>query len=512
MKKTILPVILALALLLMSVPQVAFATSYTAMIAQGNTNDVGDCKAFYNWLNSVPNNHTYTVTNKGWTYSGSGTATANATRATAANLKSAKGYDVLYWSGHGGSNPLTLNETPSNSANTSGTWSEIDVASTLGVSGANWATNSEWTTSDSIKVAIFGACKILDNSYGETKYLARVMKASNVRVIAGFHGTSPTHPNDTTIVNNFFSNTSNNGVSGGESIRSSWQMANELNSSSTPWAVLCYTSNSNQYYRMPGFPGNTYSAPASNASVYRYRQGLSGNETISTSSATANIGISGNANARLSSLPTEIYASAEQLTIDASAVTYAVADSYMPIIKASDELTNREMVESEIGVNSGTQYKLATDFIEDAVSDFDLDDAILAVYDVIRDEIDPDEGVVESSETVVGKTYCYSNQYMGVRIADNFIKIGTDEDGVYYVINKWQNVEAAPILNSSGDIEESILTASEALDAIDLIPSEIDSCELVYASVGGGSYRLSYEVVLSEGGRYFVDCVTGEKI
>jgi hypothetical protein len=529
MKKRAISIILIISAFMAILSLNAAATNYTAMIAQGNTNDNGDCKMFYNKLQTVPSGNTYAITNVGWTYSGSGNASMNQQRATADNLKSAKNYTVLYWSGHGGSNPLTLNETPSNPSAATGTWSEIDVATTLGVSGANWATAAEWTTSSAIRVAIFGACKILDNTYGDVKYLARVMKASNVRVIAGYHGTSPTTGDDTNIAEDFFLNNNTNdsnygvGVSSGESIRSSWEKANSAYSASAPWAVLCYTSNNNQYYRMPGFPGNTYSAPASNASVYRYRQGLSGNETIATTSAassasiigSSNVGVIGSSNAQLSSIPAEIYINQEELVVDTTAVSTAIGDSSMSILTASDEITNRETVESDTDLDSAVQYEIVSDFVENAIGSAALDDFILSVSDVIRDEIDPDEGVVENSETVVGKTYCYSNQYMGVRIADNFIKVGTDEEGVYYFINKWQNVEAAPELNSgSSSISrgESRLTASEAFDAIDVTSSEIYSCELVYADAGNGSYRLSYEIVLTAGGRYFVDCVTGAVI
>lgn len=163
---------------------------------------------------------------------------------------------------------------------------KIGANSTLGVDSSNWASTSQWNKNSNLKVAIFSACQVLDNTYGDCKYLVRAMKASNVRVIAGYHMTSPTNPVDTNIATDFFYNTQNGGVTGGESIRSSWQTANELNSAASRWAVLCYKDNSNQYYRMPGFPGRTYSDPSSDATVYRFWSSYTdstGGQTMTTS-------------------------------------------------------------------------------------------------------------------------------------------------------------------------------------------------------------------------------------
>jgi hypothetical protein len=504
MKKRIIPILLMLTLYIASIPATALAASYTATIAQGNTTDVSDCKAMYDWLKQVPTGNTYTITNKGWTYSGSGTASANQQRATASDLINAKSKTVLYWSGHGSSNPLRLNVTASVQG---GTFSTINVADTLGVDGDDWATASEWTTNDEIKVAIFGACKILDNTYDEVKYLVRLMKASNVRVIAGYHDTSPTHPTDTAITNDFFSNSTGEGVSEGDSVRYSWQLANEENSASAKWAVLCYKSNSNQYYRMPGFPGNTYAAPAAGSTVYRYWNSYKDNgQTMNT--------VSGITQPNLAQTPMELTLSAETLTVNQTAVSSAISGSSMPASRVSTQITSREMVESIEGLDEWIQAEIAADFIEDAINGNALSNAHISEFEVICEEIDPDDGFVEGSETVVGNTYCYSNRYNGIRIADSFVKVGTDADGVYFFINNWKNVELPLITNGNSQpgTNKTLtpLTLAEAVEALGVSASDIERYEIVYAPTANGVYKLSYEITLTDGTVSYVSCQTGD--
>jgi hypothetical protein len=504
MKKRIFLMLIIFALCVASISATALAASYTAMIAQGNTTDVGDCKAMFDWLKQVPAGHTYTITNKGWTYSGSGNASANQQRATESDLINAKSKTVLYWSGHGSSNPLRLNVSASVQG---GTFSTINIADALGVRGANWANESEWTTNDELKVVIFGACKILDNTYDEVKYLVRLMKASNIRVIAGYHETSPTHPTDTAITNDFFSNSTGEGVAEGDSVRYSWQLANEENSASAKWAVLCYKSNSNQYFRILGFPGNTYAAPASGSTVYRYWNNYKDNgQTMNMAS--------GSVQQNLAQLPMELTLSADTLTVNQAVVSSAISDSALPLSRVSAQITGREMAEGVGGLDEAAQAEIAADFISDAVVGNAFSNACVAEFEVICEEIDPDDGFIEGSETVVGNTYCYSNQYNGIRIADSFVKVGTDADGVYFFINNWKNVELPPTVSAASQTESSktseTLSFAEAVEALGVTMPDVERYEIVYAPAMNGVYRLSYEIALTNGTVSYVDCQTGD--
>ncbi len=199
----------------------------------------------------------------GWTPNSSG-GSCNTKRVTLDEFKSIYDNDVAYYSGHGGSrNGYPILNYTSSTITSYGNSSEINVAESLGLTGNNWAQNSWFMQMDPIKVLVLASCSQLDSSI--VKYYARLMKASGVRAIAGYHSTAPSNGDDD-IATDFI-----NKAAAGNSIWSSWQQAN----SGQPWAVLVYQSNSNQYYRLPGFKGERYNAPSSSASVYRYANFLS---------------------------------------------------------------------------------------------------------------------------------------------------------------------------------------------------------------------------------------------
>jgi len=494
-KHRILTLVLSIVMTVSLFMTSAQATGFTAMIAQGNTTDVGDCKAVFSWLKQVPNGNTYTIYNEGWLYN-NGNSYAVTTRATAQNLIDAGSRDVLYWSGHGASNPLRLNV---NATVTGGTYSTINIPSTLQVNTSNWANTCVWNKNTNLKAVFFAACSVLDNTYDECKYLARAMKASNVRVIAGYHMTSPTHPTDTNIANSFFSNAANNGVSGGESIRSAWQTANELNNASANWAVLCFKENYNQYYRVPGFPGNTYTAPSSTAAVYRFWSNYkdpTGGQPMATLSASGN-----------SNLPLELR------IVDSISADYSSLKGKLQSAKDSELFVARELDDSanmtSNVLDADALQRIAEVYINSAFkNNIPLLNTIKTVGTISCEEIDEDTGVVPNSETVVGKTFCYSNQYNGIRIEDNFVKVGTDMSGIYFVANKWKSIEAAG-QRTLQDI--NMLTLAEAVQAAlgSQNNTSVISHEMVYAPTNGDIYRLCYKLVLSDGTTTYIDCESG---
>lgn len=85
-------ILVTVSMLVFSATQ-AYATGYTAMIAQGNTTDVGDCAAIYEGLTQVPSPHTYTIYNRGWAYNG-GNPYALTQRAGAGDLVEAITFSI----------------------------------------------------------------------------------------------------------------------------------------------------------------------------------------------------------------------------------------------------------------------------------------------------------------------------------------------------------------------------------------------------------------------------------
>lgn len=465
------------------------ATGYTAMIVQGNTPDVGDCKVVFENLKKVPNGNSYTIYNRGWHYNNGNsyhnyskwpTSNAEYALACAQDLIDAKDYDVLYWSGHGGRNPIRLNVHPSSNDYGPGSSQQptINIAATLGVDSSNWATTSQWNKNSNLKVVIFSACQVLDNTYGDCKYLVRAMKASNVHVIAGYHMTSPTNPVDTNIATAFFDNTQNGGVSGGESIRSSWQTANELNSAASRWAVLCYKDNSNQYYRMPGFPGRTYSDPSSDATVYRFWS----NYTDSTGGQPMTTSLADDA------LPIEI----------------SIAGRASRAANNGGLTTYRDMNEEHQGtLDDTTQRALVQNYLDEKHQS-----GIEWIGTISCEEVNEEIGAVPGTESVVGKTFCYNNQYDGIRLVNNFYKVATDADGVYSTMDKWADIEG----QSEATTENTEILSPGGIAVPYADDMSVESMELVYAPIDATTYRLCYEVALSDLTTCYVDAVTGETV
>lgn len=521
-KAKVITSIIALALTASLFTSTVFAKDYTATIVQGNTEDVGDCKAFFEGLKSVPSGNNYYIWNRGWHYN-NGNSYHNYSKwnkstntapdsdhalASAQDLIDAGQRDVLYWSGHGSSNPIRLNVSASSGVYGPGTSKQpvINIPSTMKVNTSNWKNTCVWNKNSKITVAIFGACKILDNDYGDCKYLVRIMKASNLKAIAGFHLKSPAHPIDTAIVQKFFSNSQNGGVVKGESIRSSWQMANELNSRSANWAVLCYKSNYNQYYRIPGFPGKTYSAPASSAPVYRFWC----NYTSPTGGQEMATGINTTSIAESKDLPIELYISNK--TISENTLTRSNKNT-------NSDVTYYKELNDEISsdLNETNQNKIATQYLNKVLSTNITDNSIRTVGTITCEEVNEDSSSVPGSEVVVGKTFCYTNQYNDIKMVDNFYKVGTDVDGVYFSINKWKNImsvsskdtNSAKIL-SMNEVKARLAT-SESVNSKSIAIQEFDEYELVYAPISATTYKLCYEIN-TEDATYYIDCVSGERI
>lgn len=488
-KRKMISLLVAIALVASVCVIPASATSYNAMIVQGNTPDVGDCKVVFENLKNVPDGNSYTISNRGWHYnSGSSyhnyskwpTSNSEYALACAQDLIDAKNHDVLYWSGHGGRNPIRLNVHPSSNDYGPGSSQQptINIASTLGVDSSNWANTSQWNKDSNLKVAIFSACQVLDNTYGDCKYLVRAMKASNVRVIAGYHMTSPTNPVDTNIATDFFYNAQNGGVTGGESIRSSWQTANELNSAASRWAVLCYKDNSNQYYRMPGFPGRTYSDPSSDATVYRFWSSY----TDSTGGQTMTTGLVDNV------LPIEISTT--------SSVSRSASNNGLT--------TYREMNEDHQGtLDESIQRTLVQDYLGEKHQA-----GIEWIGTISCEEVNEEIGAVPGTESVVGKTFCYNNQYNGIRLVDNFYKVATDVDGVYSTMDRWADI----VEQSEATTENTAILPTDGIAVPSAGDAVVESMELVYVPVDATTYRLCYAVTFNDLNTDYVDAVTGETV
>jgi hypothetical protein len=325
--------------------------------------------------------------------------------------------------------------------------------------------------------------------------------------LSGYHEDAPSANDDAVVTQFFGASSAYTGVCDGESIRHSWQLANESIGYDAKWAVLVFQSNNNQYYRMPGFPGQTYTAPNRAQPVFRYWNSYTSGQAMTTTVTPPNL--------NLAMLPTELSLASARLSVNDTAVSSSISNSTFGLARNSEQITSREMAESASSLDKGTQDAIATAFISNAIGTTQLTGAILTESEVIREEIDPEIGLVVGSETIVGNTYCYWNQYGGIRIADSFVKVGTDVEGVYFFINNWKNIES--IAGSASTSAHSGKTPvriayDEALVVIGIKAADVKDAEVVYAPLDDDTYRLSYEIRLFDGGVMYVDCETGSII
>lgn len=445
-------------------------TGYLTIIMQGDTDSASDCVAFENALEVSGNGYTG-FSRKGWTEN---TNTPNYIRATASDFLSSKGAHVAYYSGHGASGTYPVLNAVSGSGMTS---SAFNVATTLGVSGSNWASSSLISSSDNLRVMVLASCLQLDSSV--VKYYARIMKASGVRVIAGYHDIAPSLGDDT-IATNFVQN-----ADAGYCVLEAWRMANTYQN----WAVLVFWDNENQAYNMPGFPGTEYPAPSSGASVYRYANFLSTPREESTASVGDSI------DAQISALPLSI----TMTTIQNEA---SLQDYSRDVAWANTSVPDDD---------SDIQRMLATALNEN------MEAKIPVQYQVAREELDTETGIVADTEVIVERTYQYFDTHLGVKIADSYVSATVDSEGVNTIKVNRKSVAATNTnitqTTATGETGQTI-SQSAALklllqDHPCIAESELYDVSLAYVPDGNGCHVLCYEFMFSHGFSY-VNVVTGD--
>ena len=450
---------------------------WDVLTMQGNTYNASDCRTFETGLLNKGNVYV-NADRAGW----SGSDNPDNNRVTSEQLRRMYTYDVAYYSGHGAYQKVNgtyhpfLNAKPSNSAADYGNSSPIDVAELFIVDGSDWQTSSYLGPGDPIKVLFLASCFQLDTKI--MKYYARMMKASGIRAVAGYHDIAPANGDDV-IATNFVKN-----AAAGNSVWYSWQHAN----SGYNWAVLVYQNNGNQYYRMPGFPGNRYDAPDKTQSVYRYANFLSPNAPAPTS-------MDNSLMEQIANLP---------LTITTSNVQ----------TRSAVPGNEREIVHTTTSV--ADDGALVWDYLTENGLNDASQNTILVQHYVACDEIDEDEGLLEDSRVIVERTYDYYDTYSGVKIADSFVGASIDCEGVKNISDSRKMVVSAGERLAENARNIGLIKEYEA---IEIAQSEDTCCDhfdvidiaLAYAPTENGEHVLCYEVTSNHGFCY-VDVQTGDII
>lgn len=458
---------------------------HIALVMQGNTYSASDCAIIRNGL--LNSGYDYTmVAAYGWDTS---TGEVLDDRVEESELLKCGWYDVAYYSGHGGWTTINsvrypqINYIPSNTSADYGNSDPINVASAFGVDDSDWRTACTISSDDRLRVLILSSCSQLDSSI--VKYYARIMRASGIRAIAGYHDTAPGTGTDDAIAQKFLEKAGE-----GESVWSSWKQANNYGYN---WAVLVYEENYNQYYRLPGFPGNTYTDPSSTAAIYRYADFL-GTDHMEASPAS----VEEDLQSQINSLPLTL------TTVNSAATTYTLDRS-------------RETICSNVSIPDA--YEEASEYLTDTYG-VDLSSKIEVEHYVSREEIDEELGAVAGTETILERTYTFYDTYNGIKIADSFIGASVDCEGINNVNDKRKTVtfvgESMVEATANGGRAINMISESEAIQ----IAQNTDHCceefkfygiSLAYAPVEDGVHVLCYEVV-SSCGFYYVNVQTGEVV
>lgn len=430
---------------------------YSAAALQGDTESPSDCDAF---LDAMSENN-YAIVAFGYG--------SEPSPITENQFVRAKEYTVAYYSGHGSTvDGGTINSESDDS-------SKIKVSEALNVDTSSWETSCFWQESDPIRVLVLASCFQLDSSCVST--YAKIMKASGIRAIAGYHSYAPVKGDDT-IAASFveFAET-------GESIKSSWRQANY----GQDWAVLVYEDGANQFYRLPGFPGKTYPTPSDSTPIYRYANFIDNTGNSGRPVTTSISSVSG--------IP----------------ATLAYTD------KAENRVENVLYRDSAgVAVDEHAALQTARDEAQKILTEDELQVAICVESSVIKELVDTEVGIVEGTATTVEKGYTYYDTYSGIKLADSFISIGVDSDGITGVVNSWKDrtiyASATNMVTKENIISTSAATHA-ALRHVESIHSIAEvTCEnLTYVPVGNNIYQLCYEII-TPGGTVFVNVLDGTVI
>lgn len=449
-------------------------SNYTAIVCQGDSTDAGDCRIVYNNLSAKYG--TSNVTKIGFS---TNLDVPLIPCANETNFKNARNYDVLYWSSHGSTQPaLNVTNGPS-------------FPSLV-------AANEAWcSTSNRLKVPFFAACYQLDENKNRSGW-AKIMRASNIRAICGYHEGAPGHPYDKSVATAFFNYVK--AGSTGNSVMYSWQHANEDNGNKSTYMVLVYQNDNQCYYRLPGFSTKTYRDPNRNTdSIYAYASFMQG--AVSSASTQAPLTSQTQLPCELAmaktvctaqpiKLPREIYCSMVDPKTGATFIGYGE----YPLIKVDLEQAkaqNMAYAKEAFGMHMIDQAQIRN-----------LDTEMFEVFD------DNTEG----KHTAIALVTQFLNQYNGIPVAENCITITSDANGLNSISNKWRDV--TPIKGTKTFRYQEALSAEQK----ELIHSAFQDSEtpvtirdnsLIYMEKGD-RYILCQDVELSNCDHVYINCMTNE--
>ncbi len=176
------------------------------------------------------------------------------------------------------------------------------------------------------------------------------------------------------------------------------------------------------------------------------------------------------------------------------------------------DITDRETAHTEVSLpdcRDMVEKLLATDYGMDSVAGMMLYESYVAAQ-----RVDPDTGVDEDSTIIMSRTYTYYDTIGGIRVADSYVRVSVDAEGVKGVqYNRMLVPSSLDELGSDNLVGDDYITPFEAYAEV-LVRSPtitIASVALSYVPVEG-VHVLCYEFITTWAGSIYVDVISGEKV
>lgn len=176
------------------------------------------------------------------------------------------------------------------------------------------------------------------------------------------------------------------------------------------------------------------------------------------------------------------------------------------------DITDRETAHTEVSLpdcRDMVEKLLATDYGMDSVAGMMLYESYVAAQ-----RVDPDTGVDEDSTIIMSRTYTYYDTIGGIRVADSYVRVSVDAEGVKGVqYNRMIVPSSLDELGPDNLVGDDYITPFEAYAEV-LVRSPtitIASVALSYVPVEG-VHVLCYEFITTWAGSIYVDVISGEKV
>ena len=449
--------------------------SYTATVMAGDCVDADDCKVYFDELTAMG----YVTARLGWNDNGypdnNGLETTlNSALTTGTGFNNGRSKTVCVYSGHGGVNGSghpVLSPGASNA---------FDVATTVGVANSNWLTACTWKNYPA-ETLILAACSQLDAS-SRMYYYGRLMKASNLKAVLGYHEETDSGEDDVIVARAFMTTCRS---AGAFDIQYCWQYANtSCDAGVEPWAILLYSNYTD--YQMPGFPGHPNTAPnESNANVIRLKANDS--RTLDLTNFTYTI----NSNSEITEGEYPLY-------VD------TIMNSALETCFEEVSIQNRNPAVNLIEIES--QNELVCELVHQLLSDEELQNARGEVSDITMDTLDVNSMECKENDIKVREQYSIIGTCNNVPVSNSFLKFSADQDGIYMAINQWKEIipeDEVVIVNQNSSIK--------ALEEVKRngYMSKDESVELVYKAVTETRCKLCYRV-RTDSAVIYIDAETGK--